>query len=83
MGWFKSKEEKELDEIIAKVQMNMSNNYKDNAIADVKELAKVLEQMKQQGVLKEKVLARYQATLDTFQQQIVGYSHKEQKPYWH
>ena len=31
MGLFKSKAEKELDSIIQKIDMNMSNSYKDNA----------------------------------------------------
>ena len=33
MGLFKSKYEKELDGIIADINMNMNNNYKDNAQA--------------------------------------------------
>lgn len=31
MGFFKSKYEKELDGIIADININMNNNYKDNA----------------------------------------------------
>ena len=38
MGLFKSKAEKELDDIIRRLEMNMSNNYKDNAQDDLKEL---------------------------------------------
>ena len=38
MGLFKSKEEKELDNIIQRLEMDMSNNYKDNAQDDLKEL---------------------------------------------
>ena len=38
MGLFKSKEEKELEELIDRVEVNMSNNYKDAAQADFKEL---------------------------------------------
>ena len=52
MGLFKSKAEKELDSIIKRLNMNMSNNNKDNAQDDLKEKMK-------------------------------GYSHKDQKPYWH
>ena len=52
MGLFKSKAEKELDSIIQRLNMNMSNNYKHNAHDDLKEKMK-------------------------------GYSHKDQKPYWH
>ena len=38
MRFFKSKEEKELDGIINRLEMNMSNNYKDNAQDNLKEL---------------------------------------------
>ena len=38
MGLFKSKAEKELDGIISRLEMNMSNNYKDAAISDYNEL---------------------------------------------
>ena len=38
MGLFKTKEEHELDEIIARINMNMSNNYKDAAQEGFKEL---------------------------------------------
>ncbi len=37
MGLFKSNIEKELDSIIQRLQMNMSNNYKDNARDDLRE----------------------------------------------
>ena len=38
MGLFKSKAEKELDSIIQKIDINMSNNYKDAAQVGLKEL---------------------------------------------
>ena len=41
---FKSNQEKILDELIGKVQMNMSNNYKDNAQAGFAEFEKKLEE---------------------------------------
>ena len=35
MVLFKSRYEKELDALMTKIDMNMSNNYKDNAQADI------------------------------------------------
>lgn len=82
MLFFKSKAEKELDDIIQSMAMNMANNYKDNAQANLKELEDTLEQMKSEGVLKEKTCIKYADILSTYQIKLRGYSHKDQKPYW-
>ena len=47
MGFFKSKEEKELDQIILRLEMNMSNNYKDNAQANLREFEETLKKLKE------------------------------------
>ena len=43
MGLFKSKAEKELESIIHRLEMNMSNNYKDNAQDDLKDLEEAIK----------------------------------------
>ncbi len=40
-----SKEEKRLDEIIGRLQMNLSNNYKDSAQANLAELRETYDEM--------------------------------------
>ena len=45
MGLFKSKYEKELDGIIADINMNMNNNYKDNAQAGLRRFDERLEEL--------------------------------------
>ena len=45
MGFFKSKYEKELDGIIADININMNNNYKDNAQAGLRRFDERLEEM--------------------------------------
>lgn len=82
MGLFKSKAEKELDKIILKLEMNMSNNYKDNAQANLKELEDALNAMRESGDVKDAVISRYESIIDTYKQKMKGYSHKDQKPYW-
>lgn len=82
MGLFKSKHEQQLDIIIRKMEMNMSNNYKDNAQENLKEFEKALSQMKADKLLKEKVLKRYEIILSEYKSRMEGYSHKDQKPYW-
>ena len=83
MGLFKSKAEKELDGIIHRLEMNMSNNYKDNAQDDLKDLEEAINALKSSGGIKPGVLAKYEGILNELKEKMKGYSHKEQKPYWH
>ena len=82
MGLFKSNYEKKLDEIINQLEVNMSNNYKDNARDNLRELTETFGQIKAEGLLKEKRLKYYEDLLADYQTRMVGYSHKDQKPYW-
>ena len=83
MGLFKSKAEKELDAIIRRLEMNMSNNYKDNAQDDLKELVTMIDAFKTLGTVKSAVLTKYEGILNDLKEKMKGYSHKDQKPYWH
>lgn len=82
MEWFKSKYEKELDEIVNRLKLNMSNNYKDAAQEDFKAFEAAFEEYKAQGKLKGKAIARYSSAMDGFRIKLVGFTHKDQKPYW-
>lgn len=83
MGLFKSKQEKELDGIIQRLEMNMSNNYKDNAQDNLKELEISLNALRNSERLKPAVLSKYETLLASYKETMKGYSHKDQKPYWH
>ena len=83
MGLFKSKAEKELDSIIKRLNMNISNNYKDNAQDDLKDLETTINAFRTLGTVKPGVLSRYEGILDELKEKMKGYSHKDQKPYWH
>ncbi len=83
MGLFKRKAEKELDAIIQRLEMNMSNNYKDNAQDDLKEFEATLVSLKESGGLKSASATKYEGILREYKEKMVGYSHKDQKPYWH
>ena len=83
MGIFKSKTEKELDDIIRRLEMNMSNNYKDNAQSNLKELEEKMALLRENGAVKHKVLSKYEAILADYREKMQGFSHKDQKPYWH
>ena len=82
LGLFKSKAEKELDAIINRLEMNMSNNYKDNAQANLKEFEAALEAMRNTGMVKTATLSKYEQTMKEYKVKMQGYSHKDQKPYW-
>lgn len=80
--FFKSKEENRLDILLEKIKMNMQNNYKDAAHKSLGDYESQLEAYKTTGALKEKVIPHYQEMLDMYKQQLQGYSHNDQKPYW-
>ncbi len=83
MGLFKGKAEKELDGIISRLEINMSNNYKDAAISDFNDLEAKYNELKSLGSLREKAASKYASILDGYKEKLKGYSHKDQKPYWH
>ncbi len=83
MGLFKSKTEKELEGIIRRLQMNMSNNYKDNAQDNLKELEATINALRSSDAIKAAVLVKYEQILSEYKEKMKGYSHKDQKPYWH
>ena len=82
MGFFKSKYEKQLDNIIMRLEMNMSNNYKDNAQDNLRELEEAFNEMKSNEQLKNKTIKKYEDIIDNYHINMKGYSHKDQKPYW-
>ena len=83
MGLFKSKAEKQLDSIILRLQMNMSNNYKDNAQDNLKELEEALEEMKSTDNVKAAVIEKYDSIVSIYKEKMKEFRHKDQKPYWH
>lgn len=82
MGLFKSRTEKELDLYIDRIDMNMSNNYKDAAQMNLKEFEDAFMEAQVQGKLSEKAKAKYESVLDEYRIKLKGYTHKDQKPYW-
>ena len=77
-----NKKNTRLEEIIARLESNMANNYKDAAQSDYKELEKMYEDLLQNGQLSEKQKTKYGSLLDNYKEKLKSYSHKDQKPYW-
>ncbi len=69
--------------LISSIEMNMANNYKDNAQSDLADLEKAFREFVTEGKLSEKERVNYERTVGTYRERLKGYSHKDQKPYWH
>ena len=82
MGLFKSKYEKELDGLIAEIDMNMNNNYKDNAQAALRKFETALDEMSDKGQLNEKAINIYRKQLNVYKEKLKGYTHKDQLKNW-
>ncbi|MBR7089456.1 MAG: hypothetical protein IKI46_03045, partial [Lachnospiraceae bacterium] len=76
MGLFKTKYERELDMIITRLEMNMSNNYKDNAQMNLKELEEAFAGMKEAGQIKGASAEKYDKIIGGYIEKLKGYSHK-------
>lgn len=83
MGLFHfSKKHDELERILARMQANKENNYKDAAQQDLKEFAERFLELSEKGKLSAKQKEYYGSKLSGCQVELKGYSHKDQKPYW-
>ena len=80
--FIKTKEEKELLLSIEKIEMNMSNNYKDAAQRNLAELEAKLFRFTEQEKLSDELREKYESIVGTYRQKLKGYTHKDQKPYW-
>jgi len=82
MGLFKNRYEKELDEALKHVEVNMSNNYKDAAQSDFKKYSDLYKRFIEEGRLKDRSKAYYENKYEEYKDKLQGYTHKDQKPYW-
>lgn len=80
--FLKSSKNSSLEDIISRLDMNMSNNYKDAAQSNLKEFEQLFEELKNSGKLNEKQKMRYEGLLNAYREKMKNYSHKDQKPYW-
>ena len=73
---------KKMEAVIARLRMNMSNNYKDAAQADYKELIDLYDEILDSGVLSDKQKKYYNEVIENYSVKMRNYTHKDQKPYW-
>lgn len=79
---FGNKKNPKLEEIIAKMESNMANNYKDAAQSDFKDLENAYGELVSSGELNDKQKSQYEVVLEGYREKLKKYSHKDQKPYW-
>ena len=80
--FLKSSKNNSLEDVILRLNMNMSNNYKDAAQSNLKEFEALFIQLTESGKLNAKQKERYQNILNEYKEKMKEYSHKDQKPYW-
>lgn len=73
---------KELNELIAEIQMNMENNYKDAAQQAYKQFCSRFMELQESRQLSKEQQNYYREQLERYEQQLTGYTHKEQKCGW-
>ena len=78
----KTKVSRELDRIIAEIDRNMQNNYKDAAREAFREFEKQYTALAESGELNDSQKSTYSAKLSGYREKLKAYSHKDQKPYW-
>ena len=70
MFGFGKKRDRELDEIINQIKVDLSNNYKDNAVENIKKLRQLLDLRSMDGALKPELMDEYRKTLEGFEEDV-------------
>ena len=82
-GFLQGKIQKDLEKILTELKLNESNNYKDAAQLNFKELQEKYKELDEAGKLNLKQKENYSAVISHYEVKLVGFTHKDQKPYWY
>lgn len=82
MFLFRQGNNKQLNELLKRIQMNFENNYKDAAQLNLKEYKELLSELEESGKIKENSRQYYEDKLQYYQEQMEKFTHKDQKPKW-
>jgi len=80
---FQSKTNKELELLVSRTRSSMQNNYKDMAQDYFKDFCKKLDELISTDSLNDKQLEYYKREREVLTEELKGFTHKDQKPYWH
>lgn len=73
---------KELEILIARIESNVANNYKDAAQEALKKYEDMLVRLTENGSLNDKQRGQYETKLTKYKNRLKEFTHKDQKPYW-
>lgn len=74
-GLGKRKKHSELEEKLNNIQVNLENNYKDEAHKAYREAKKLFEEIVTNGDLKDKQIELYTKKLSEFEERLKNYGH--------
>ncbi len=72
---FRTSAEKELDNIIDEIRINLQNNYKEPAHNARRRLGERTEELHAEGKLKEEAYQRYHRTFEEYTEMMKNYHH--------
>lgn len=79
---FQNKYQKQLNELLNRIQMNFENNYKDAAQMNLKEYEERLMELINDNKIKGNGKQYYEDKLNYYKEQMKRFTHKDQKPKW-
>lgn len=80
---FQPKTHKALEDLMSRTRSSMQNNYKDMAQDYFKDFCKLYDELLSSGSLNDKQIEYYKNERDILTEELKGFTHKDQKPYWH
>ena len=80
---FSKKTHPDLEKLISGTRSSMQNNYKDMAQDFFKDFCKKYDELIAAETLNDKQKEYYKEQRDTLSEELKGFTHKDQKPYWH
>ena len=81
--FLKSSTQKELEALITELKLNESNNYKDAAQENFRDFCAKYHELDEAGKLNVKQKEKYGGLMSHYEVKLVGFTHKDQKPYWY
>lgn len=76
------KKNEELEHLTERIRSNVANNYKDAAQEYLAEYEQKLQELTEAKKLNQKQEDYYSSRLQDLKNNLKGFTHKDQKPYW-